>query len=168
MICLCYKLELTDLLRLLQNINFWKQQLLMAQNEGFSKTLRPHRLIRLLPVRNWGNKNTPWPLRIDPRHGYSMPEAMIRFLPIQLCVWITAQIKVLVPDPDSLEDPPLPPVPFQHDRTFSVLQVFTNFQDVKARKRLAETQLRKKIKFRMDLKKFNVVLTIAVQFSQRP
>ena len=35
----------------------------------------------------------------------------------------------------------MPPVPFQLDRNSPVLQVFTHFQDVKAKKRPAETQL---------------------------
>ena len=131
-------IELTDLLRILQRPIFWRQQLLLAQNEGFMATLRPHRLIRLLPIRNWQNKNVPWPIRIDPNEGYFLPDALIVFLPMQLCMWIAAHIKVLVPDPVDPEASPLPPIQLQLNHTSSVLHVFTHFQNIKTKKRPAE------------------------------
>ena len=68
----------------------------LAQLES---ALPQYRLLRLLPVRRWDHPQVPWVFRLDPRTGYCIPDSVVLYLPIQLCIWVAAYLKQASPDP---------------------------------------------------------------------
>ena len=77
---------------------FWICQIKYAMESSLERALPQHRLVRTLPIRDWKHRQYPWPFRMNPSAGFRLPDSMIIYLPVQLCIWVAAYLKEAAPD----------------------------------------------------------------------